>query len=196
MHTNSYDEAIGLPTEEAATVALRTQQIIAEESGVADSVDPMAGSILVEHLTQKIEEEARLIIERIEDHGGAIGAISAGFPQKMIHDSAWRHLMDVEAGGRKVIGVNHGLMEEKDPIESQSIDSNVATLQGKRIEEVCSERDSEEVKVTLGAVTKAAGGKENILPPILAAVRARATLGEIVDAMKSEFGTYEAPTGI
>ena len=114
MHTNSYDEALGLPTEDSATVALRTQQIIAEESGVANVVDPLGGSHLVEMLTEEIYQQSKNKILEIEKMGGAMRAIEAGFQQKEIHESAWTHLTKVESGERKIVGVNHGVLEEEE----------------------------------------------------------------------------------
>ena len=195
LHTNSYDEALGLPTEASATVALRTQQIIAEESGVADSVDPMAGSWHVEHLTQAIYNESLALIQTIENKGGAMAAIEQGWQQQEIHLSAYAYLNEIEAGTRRIVGVNHGTMDELDEIPVMKTDPSLGESQTQRLQALRKSRDNELVQQTLQAVREAAELGDNLFPPVLDAVRARATLGEIMGEMKSVFGTYMAPSG-
>lgn len=195
LHTNSYDEALGLPTEESATVALRTQQIIAEESGAADVVDPLGGSWFVERLTNTVYDEAKALILEIEARGGALSAIEQGWPQQQIHNSAYRHLNDVETNVRKIVGVNHGVMDEQRSIPVMKIDPTLGERQSKRLDELRLERDSDAVKKALANVHNAASNGANLFPYVIQAVRVRATLGEIVGEMKDVFGTYMAPSG-
>lgn len=195
LHTNSYDEALGLPTEASATVALRTQQIIAEESGVADSVDPMAGSWHVEHLTKAIYNESLALIQTIENKGGAMAAIEQGWQQQEIHLSAYAYLNEIEAGTRRIVGVNHGTMDELDEIPVMKTDPSLGESQTKRLEALRRSRDNELVQRTLQAVKDAAENGENLFPRVLDAVRSRATLGEIMGELKAVFGTYMAPSG-
>ena len=195
LHTNSYDEALGLPTEASATVALRTQQIIAEESGVADSVDPMAGSWHVEHLTQAVYNESLALIQTIENKGGAMAAIEQGWQQQEIHLSAYAYLNEIEAGTRRIVGVNHGTMDELDEIPVMKTDPSLGESQTQRLQALRKSRDNELVQQTLQTVREAAELGDNLFPPVLDAVRARATLGEIMGEMKSVFGTYMAPSG-
>jgi methylmalonyl-CoA mutase N-terminal domain/subunit len=195
LHTNSYDEAIGLPTEESATVALRTQQIIAEESGVASVVDPLGGSWLVESLTKDIKEEARREIAHIDALSGALKAMEEGYQQRAIHDSAWQHQLDVESGRRRIIGLNHGIGEEDITPVPQAIDPEVAARQITRLAEMRQNRDADRADVALAAIGKAAGEGENLFPHVLHAVKCECSLGEIIIAMKQVFGSYRAPSG-
>jgi len=195
LHTNSFDEALGLPTETSATVALRTQQIIAEESGVADTVDPMAGSWHVERLTEEIYRRARSIIEEIEAKGGALNAIEQGWQQHEIHLSAYAYLNEIEKGERRIVGVNHGVMEEHDKIPVMKTDEKLGETQTERLKALKQSRDGQRVRVALESIRTAARTGENLFPVVLEAVRARATLGEIMDEMKAVFSTYTAPSG-
>jgi len=195
LHTNSYDEAIGLPTEDSATVALRTQQIISEESGVANVVDPLGGSWLVESLTKTIKQEARTEIEKIDQLNGALKAIEGGYQQRAIHDSAWRYLQEIESGERKVVGVNYGVSDSKVTPSSQPIDPAVQEEQIKRLDSLREQRDNTGVSAALAAVSRAAEQGSNLFPPVLDAVNAECSLGEIVGAMQDVFGTYRAPSG-
>ncbi len=195
LHTNSYDEALGLPTETSATVALRTQQIIAEESGVADTVDPMAGSWHVERLTKEIYERSRSIIDQIEAKGGALNAIEEGWQQHEIHLSAYAYLNEIEKGERRIVGINHGVMEENDKIPILKTDASLGDAQTSRLKVLRDSRDKNRVLNALKSVQTAAHTDENLFPHVLEAVRARATLGEIVGELKSVFGTYTAPSG-
>ena len=195
LHTNSYDEALGLPTEESATVALRTQQIIAEESGAADVVDPLGGSWFVERLTDVVYAEAKSLIDEIESRGGAMAAIEQGWPQQQIHNSAYRHLNDVENDRRRIVGVNHGVMDEQRSIPVMKIDPALGERQCAALAQLRADRSHNDVEEALQSVFRAAGNGENLFPHVIHAVRVRATLGEIVGQMKAVFGTYMAPSG-
>ncbi len=195
LHTNSYDEALGLPTEDSATVALRTQQIIAEESGVANVVDPLGGSHLVEMLTEEIYQQSKNKILEIEKMGGAMRAIEAGFQQKEIHESAWAHLTKVESGERKIIGVNHGVLEEEEMPPLLKPDPELGEKQKEKLAKIRNSRDNNSVEKALDAIRTASAGEDNLFPLVIEALRENCTLGEIISAMKSEFGTYMAPSG-
>ena len=195
LHTNSYDEAIGLPTDESATIALRTQQILAEETGVSDVVDPLAGSYHVEALTQTIFEQALELIHEIDTMGGALVALKSGFQQRRIHDSAWKQMQDIESQLRKVVGVNHASMEEDLQYEGQEIDSEIADMQTDKMSRLHDIRDQETVLSALNAITEAANSNANLFPLILHAVRVYCSVGEIMNAMKLVFGTWSAPSG-
>ena len=195
LHTNSYDEAIGLPTDESATIALRTQQVLAEETGVADVVDPMAGSYHVEALTDRIESEAYKLICEIDEMGGALTALKSGFQQRRIHESAWKQTTDVESFNRKVIGVNHAKMKEEPDVEGQIIDPTIAEKQIQKLSILRQNRDGAKSQAALSALTVAAATDENLFPFILTAVKAKCSVGEIMNAMKVEFGTWMAPSG-
>jgi len=192
LHTNSYDEALGLPTDGSATIALRTQQILAEETGVADVVDPLAGSYHVEKLTDDIEAGALALIQEIDGMGGALAALKTGFQQRAIHESAWKQTQDVESLDRKVIGVNHARMEESIEDEGQQIDISIAEHQCAKLEDLRASRTENQ---TLEALTAACATDVNLFPLILAAVKAEHSVGEIMNAMKTEFGTWMAPSG-
>lgn len=195
LHTNSYDEALGLPTEKSATVALRTQQIIAEESGAADVVDPLGGSHHIEYLTEKISQLARAEIEKIDSYGGALMAIEDGYQQRAIHDAAWNHLQQVESGERKIVGVNHGVMEEGEGPETLSIDPSLADAQLNNLRALKNGRNSAKVASCLEEITKCAATSENIFPCVIDAVRNECTIGEVMNAMKVVFSTYRSPSG-
>lgn len=195
LHTNSYDEALGLPTESSATVALRTQQIIAEESGVADTVDPIAGSWHVERLTKEIYERAHNIIQQIEQKGGAMAAIEEGWQQQEIHLAAYQHLNEIENGTRRIVGVNHGTMDEIEGIPVMKTDASLGERQTERLAELRAQRDDQAVAEALEAVALSAENGSNLFPYVIEAVRARATLGEIINVLKARFGTYMAPSG-
>tara|TARA_A200000159_G_C7245551_1_gene306442 strand:- start:241 stop:948 length:708 start_codon:yes stop_codon:yes gene_type:complete len=195
LHTNSYDEALGLPTEKSATVALRTQQIIAEESGAADVVDPLGGSYHVEALTKRIHDLALEQILKIESLGGSMKAIEQGWQQREIHNAAYQHLNDVEANNRKIVGVNHGLMDEETKTEALKLDPAVGDEQCKRLTQLRLSRDNSIVQSCLNSIRKAAENGENLFPHVLFAVKSDCTLGEIILAMKDVFGTWMAPSG-
>ncbi len=195
LHTNSYDEALGLPTEESATVALRTQQIIAEESGAASIVDPLGGSYFVEMLTEEIYDQARSKIHDIEKIGGALKAIEAGFQQKEIHEAAWEHLTQVESGDRKIVGVNHGVLEEADMPPVLKPDPNLGIRQKDKLARLRESRNSEDAENALELIRKGADGNQNLFPLVIEALKCDCTLGEIISAMKDVFGTWMAPSG-
>jgi methylmalonyl-CoA mutase N-terminal domain/subunit len=190
LHTNSRDEAYALPTEDAVRLALRTQQIIAYESGVADMVDPLGGSYVVEALTNEIERKAIEYIQKIEAMGGAIEAIESGYIQKEIAESAYQYQKEIEAKKRIVVGINQFQMEEKPLTDILRIRPEVEEYQKEKLSRVKKERDNAKVQETLALLKKAAQGTDNVVPPILDAVKAYASLGEISDALREVFGEY------
>jgi methylmalonyl-CoA mutase N-terminal domain/subunit len=190
LHTNSMDEALALPSEHAATVALRTQQIIAEESGVVNTIDPLGGSYFLEALTEKMEAQTYEYFDRIEALGGVLPAIERGFFQGEISDSAYRYQREIDQDKRVVIGVN-AYKDEKDPkIPLLKMDPEGFKNQVDRIEQLKRDRDQGRVGQTLDRLRIACQGTENTMPYILEAVHAYATLGEIIDVMKDVFGEY------
>jgi len=194
LHTNSRDEALALPTEESARLALRTQQIIAHESGVADTVDPLAGSYAIEHLTDRIEAEARTYIEHVDEIGGMVKAIEQGYVQREIGDAAYRFQKGVDDGDRTIVGMNAFQGEEAAPDHLHTIDQSVAEAQMYRLSDLKERRDGEAVARSLAAVRAAAAGVKNVMPPIVDAVTAYATIGEICDVLRGEFGEYREDT--
>jgi methylmalonyl-CoA mutase, N-terminal domain len=190
LHTNSLDEAWALPTAAAATIALRTQQILAYESGVTNTADPLGGSYFVESLTNEVEKGARDYIARIDAFGGMVPAIERGFPQREIADAAYRYQMALDRKEKIVVGVNDYITEEE-PIEILRIDETVARRQEARLRRLRAERSSEEVQRRLDALRRAAAASENTMPHLFEAVKAYATLGEICDSLRDVFGTYE-----
>ncbi|MGC8880451.1 MAG: acyl-CoA mutase large subunit family protein [Anaerolineae bacterium] len=196
LHTNSMDEALSLPTEETVQIALRTQQIIAYESGVTDTVDPLAGSYYVEHLTDEIERRAIDYLERIDRMGGALGAIESGFMQREIQESAYRYQQAVESGKRIVVGVNRFQVPEERHLRTVRIDESVQQAQAQRLKQLRAERDQSAVMRTLKELELAAAGHDNVMPYILQAVEAYATLGEICAVLRRVFGEYRPASGI
>jgi methylmalonyl-CoA mutase N-terminal domain/subunit len=190
LHTNSRDEALGLPTEEAVLLALRTQQIVAHESGLADLADPLGGAWVVEAWTDRIEAEARALIERVEAMGGALAAIERGFPQREIHESAYRIQRAIESGEQVVVGVNRYRAEQEAPIPVFRVDERVEREQVERLRAVRARRDAETVDAALAALETAARGADNLVPPILAAVEAYASIGEICRTLVGVFGEH------
>jgi methylmalonyl-CoA mutase, N-terminal domain len=191
LHTNSLDEALALPTTEAATLALRTQQIIAHESGVAGVVDPLGGSYYVEALTNRIEAEALAYIDRIDRMGGMVAAIEQGYPQREIAESAYRHQQGVDAGQTTVVGVNAYVAETEAPVSILYIDDSVGETQLARVAAVKAARDDGRVRSALQAMRDAARGDGPLMEPILDAVRAYATVGEMCDALRDVWGEYQ-----
>jgi len=191
LHTNSRDEALALPTEESVRIALRTQQIVAYESGVAETVDPLAGSYYVESMTDRIEEKAAAYIKRIDELGGMVAAIEKGYPQQEIQDAAYRYQKEIESGERIVVGVNKFQIKEQPPKNLLRVDRSIQVAQIKKIAAVKSERDNDLVKRRLAEVKKAAQGTDNLMPKILDAVKAYATLGEIVGEMVGVYGEHK-----
>lgn len=190
LHTNARDEALALPTEESARLALRTQQIIAYESGVADVADPLGGSYYVESLTSEIEKRALEYLDRIEAMGGALRAIETGYMQKEIHQSAYQYQRRVESGEEAIVGVNVFATEEESPIPLLYIDPEVEREQVRRLAELRARRDSAAVRRSLREVERCAASDRNLLPAIIEAVEAYATLGEISDALRRVFGEH------
>jgi methylmalonyl-CoA mutase N-terminal domain/subunit len=190
LHTNSLDETYALPTEEAVTIALRTQQIIACESGADRVVDPLAGSYYVEYLTDEMERRALDIIRRIDETGGMIRAVEEGYPQRAIAESAYRFQREVEQGERIVVGVNAFRSEEEEPIRILKIDETVAHAQLERLRQVRAERSQPRVTDALGAVERACRDGGNLMPPVIEAVKAYCTLGEICDVFRKVWGVY------
>jgi len=191
LHTNSLDEALALPTAEAATLALRTQQIIAHESGVANAVDPLGGSYFVERLTKDMEDEALAYFEQIDRLGGMVDAIEQGFPQREIAESAYRFQQAVERKEKVIVGVNDFVQRDDPPIAILYIDDSTAEKQLRKAEALRKARDNDRVARALDALRSAARGTANVMPPILEAVRAYATLGEMCDALRDVWGEYE-----
>jgi methylmalonyl-CoA mutase N-terminal domain/subunit len=190
LHTNSFDEALSLPTERAARIALRTQQVIGYEAGVADTADPLGGSYFVESLTNQIEGRVQEYLEKIEGLGGAVAAIEAGWIQDEIHESAFRIQQGVESGQRVVVGVNRYREEQDEPVELLRLDQALVRGQVDRLAELRSGRDGGPVEQALKEVEETARGSDNLLPPMREALKARATLGEVSDALRRAFGEH------
>ncbi|HMK07539.1 MAG TPA: methylmalonyl-CoA mutase family protein, partial [Anaerolineales bacterium] len=190
LHTNSMDEALGLPTEGAVRVALRTQQILAEEMGVAHTVDPLAGSFLIEQLTDEIEREARAYLGKIDDLGGALAAIERGFLQAEIHEAAYRTQRAIENGEAVVVGVNKYQTDSRVRPEVLRVDPRVEEQQRQRLADLRARRDAAAGAARLDRLRQAAGGEENLLPHFLDCVEADVTLGEICGALRDVWGEY------
>jgi methylmalonyl-CoA mutase N-terminal domain/subunit len=189
LHTNSMDEALSLPSEEAVRIALRTQQILAHESGVADTIDPLGGSYAVERLTRLLEEEAEAYIAKIDGLGGAVHAI--GFMQREIQEAAYRYQQEVESKARVVVGVNEFVVDEPPPGDLFQVDPAVAAAMGERLAALRARRDASRAVRALEAIDTAARGRDNLVPHILEAVRAEVTLGEICHALRGVFGIHQ-----
>jgi methylmalonyl-CoA mutase N-terminal domain/subunit len=196
LHTNSMDEALALPSEKAVTLALRTQQVVAHESGVANTVDPLGGSYFIEKLTDEMEAEARCYLRRIDDLGGAVAAIEAGYMQREIAESSYRYQREVDAKQRVVVGVNRYQNDEATEIPLLKHDAGGEARQRERLRRLRAERSGREVARTLGALEGACRAGTNVMPPLLDAVNANATLGEICDVMRGVFGQYAETAAI
>ncbi|MCG0276053.1 MAG: methylmalonyl-CoA mutase family protein [Thermosediminibacteraceae bacterium] len=192
LHTNSKDEALALPTEESVRIALRTQQIIAYESGVTETIDPLAGSYYVEYLTKQIEEKAMEYIQKIDELGGAPKAIEKGYIQQEIQDSAYKYQQEIESGRRIVVGVNMFQVEEEPPKNLLKVDPEVEKIQRQKLNNLKATRDNIAVKNALDELSKKAASNENLMPAIINCVKAYATLGEICDTLRRVFGEYKA----
>jgi methylmalonyl-CoA mutase N-terminal domain/subunit len=190
LHTNGRDEALALPTEDAARIALRTQQIIGHESGVANTIDPLAGSYHVEKLTDEIEAGARELLARIEAVGGTLTAIETGYIQRQVQESAYKAQLAIDAREAVVVGVNKYVTDEAHAIEVFRVDPDLETQQKARVQQVRAARDAGRWHAALDAVRGAATGSDNLVPPIIEAVEAYATVGEIADALRGIFGEY------
>jgi methylmalonyl-CoA mutase N-terminal domain/subunit len=194
LHTNSLDETYALPTEDSVRIALRTQQIIAEETGVASTIDPLGGSYFVEEMTDRIEAEAMEMIRRIDEMGGIVSAIEKGYPQREIAASAYRFQRELEAGERVMVGVNkYASQGEKSNIPLLRIDETVQKTQVENLAKVKASRDAARVKEALAGVRRAAAEDQNLMPPIIAAASAYATLQEVCDVLRDVLGTYSDP---
>ena len=196
LHTNSLDEALSLPTVEAATLALRTQQIIAHESGVTDVTDPLGGSYYLETLTSSLESGAREYFRRIDDLGGMVAAIEKGYPQREISDSAYAAQRAVECGEQVIVGVNDYVEGETPDVPTLYIDESVAEQQVERLHRLRRTRDADRLSRSVDALRAAARSRDNLMPPLLEAVRAYATLGEMCDALRDVWGEYEETPAI
>jgi methylmalonyl-CoA mutase N-terminal domain/subunit len=192
LHTNSFDEALALPTERAATIALRTQQILAAEAGTTDTADPLGGSYFIEALTDELEEGARALIAHIDDLGGAVAAIEQGFVQAEIESSAFRHQRDVESGDRVVVGVNAFTDEAPERVALLHMDPEIENRQRDRTRTWRSRRDAAANAAALEEVHRVASGDENLLPPMREALRVGCTIGEICGVLRELWGTYDA----
>src|SRR6266542_3533719 len=195
IHTNGFDEALALPTERSARIALRTQQLLAHEAGGTDTADPFGGAYFIEALTDELEAQARELIERVDELGGAVAAIEQGFVQREIEEAAFRYSAQVESGERVIVGVNRYEEEEPEPIELHRIDPEAERRQLARTAKVRAERDAGPAESALGRVREAARGAENLLPPLREALRARCTIGELCNVLRDEFGMYDAQVG-
>ncbi len=192
LHTNSYDEALALPTERAARIALRTQQILAAEAGTIDTADPLGGSFYIESLTDELESRAWELIERVDEAGGAVAAVESGFVQEEIERAAFEFQQQVEAGERVIVGVNAFEEESGERIELLQIDPAAEQRQLERTARLRAERNGEEAAAAIAAVREGAGGDANLLLPLREALRARCTVGEICEALREEWGMYDA----
>jgi methylmalonyl-CoA mutase N-terminal domain/subunit len=191
LHTNSFDEALALPTEDAVRLALRTQQVIAHETGVVSTIDPLGGSYYLEHLTNELERQAEEYFERIDELGGVVAAIEQNFQQREIADAAFRYQSEVERGERVIVGVNRYQLDEEEPIEILRIDPALEAKQVARLEAVRASRDAGAVESTLARLkADASHDDHNLMEPIIACSRAHVTLGEMCDALRAVWGTW------
>ncbi len=193
LHTNSYDEAIALPSEKAARLALRTQQVLAFETDVTKTVDPFAGSYAVESLTDELEGEARSLMAKVEELGGAVKAIEHGFQKNEIEKAAYQIARDIDTGERVVVGQNKYQIDEEEPYEPLRVDPAIEAQQAERLANLRAERDDDEVQKHLAALRAAAEGDDNVLYPMKDALRARATVGEVCNALREVWGVYSPP---
>ena len=193
LHTNALDETLALPTEETARIALRTQQILAHESGVINTVDPLGGSWFVEEMTRRMVDGAEDYVRRIDELGGMVEAVEAGFPQREIMDAAFAYQRAVEKKEKLIVGVNAFELEQEAPIETLYIDDDMADRQVADLDAVRSRRDAGAVARTLDALRRGAAGEANTMPLILDCVKCYCTVGEISDALREVFGTWEEP---
>src|SRR6478609_8959055 len=193
LHTNSFDEAIALPTEKAARLALRTQQVLAYETDITKTVDPFAGSYAVEALTDDVEQAARDLMTRVEELGGAVAAIEVGFQKNEIEKSAYQIAKEIDSGERTVVGLNRFAVETEDPYEPLRVDPAIEAQQAERLATLRAGRDQGEVDRQLEELRTAAEGTDNVLPPMKAALAAKATVGEVCDTLRGVWGVYQPP---
>jgi len=192
IHTNGYDEALALPSERSARIALRTQQLLAHEAGGTDTADPFGGSYFIEALTDELEAKAWELIQQIDELGGAVAAVEQGFVQGEIEQAAFRWQQDVESGERVIVGVNSFTSDHEEPIELHRLDPAAEKRQLERTARVRAERNAGETERAIEAVRETARGEGNLMVPMREALRARATIGEISNALRDEFGMYDA----
>jgi methylmalonyl-CoA mutase, N-terminal domain len=190
LHTNAYDEAIALPTEKAARLALRTQQVLAYETDLTATVDPFAGSYVVEAMTDEVESLAVALMEKVATFGGAVEAIEAGFQKREIEASAFRVAQEIDTGERVVVGVNRFALAEEEPYQPLRVDPAIEAEQARRLANLRAERDGAAVSAALEELRAAAAGSVNVLYPMREALRARATVGEVCDTLREEWGVY------
>jgi methylmalonyl-CoA mutase N-terminal domain/subunit len=193
LHTNSMDETLALPTEQAVTVALRTQQIIAEETGITNTIDPFGGSYAIEALTDRIEHEAMEYIRRIDEMGGMVQAIETGYPQREIAEAAFHYQRQLEKGIKTIVGVNKYSVPEEIPIETLKIEPAIEERQVQRVRKMKRDRNSIAVREALARVSEACRSNQNLMEPVLEAVRREVTVGEISEVFRTEFGVYRDP---
>jgi methylmalonyl-CoA mutase N-terminal domain/subunit len=193
LHTNSMDEALWLPSENAVSVALRTQQIIAQESGVANTIDPLAGSYMIEHLTGEIERRALEYIKRIDDMGGALAAVEHGYIQNEIQQSAYKYQQDIQSGEEIVVGVNAFNTNEEITLDKMVVDPAIEAAQHARLSEVRNSRDENRINELYQALENAARGADNLMPVFISCVESGMTLGEICGTLRTIWGEYEPP---
>ncbi len=191
LHTNGYDEALSLPTEEAARIALRTQQIVAYESGVADTADPLAGSYYIESLTHEIETEAAKLIAKIDALGGSVSAIEQGFIQEEIARSAYEYQRQIETGEKIIVGVNKFQSVSQEPLTGFKIDDSIREVQTEKLRQLRNSRNHAKCDKVLQSLNDAASGGDNIIPVVIEAVENKCTLGEIADTLREVFGEYK-----
>jgi methylmalonyl-CoA mutase, N-terminal domain len=196
LHTNAYDEALALPSESAARLALRTQQVLANETGMTDTTDPLAGSYFVERLTDEVEGRARELVARVDELGGAVAAIERSFQKEEIERSAYAQLQGVESGERVVVGVNRYAEGEEEPVTLLQLDPAIAEAQAKSLADIRARRDAGAVRAALGDLADAAKGGDNLLVPMREALRGMATVGEVCDTLRDIFGVYQPPATI
>jgi len=190
LHTNSRDEALSLPTEDSVAIALRTQQILAHDTGVANTIDPLAGSFCIENMTDSIENEAKAIIDKVDELGGMVAAIEKGYPQKEIQDSSYRYQMEIENNDRVIVGVNKFTVEENRTPRILKVDPEIGRRQVSRLDDVFAKRDAAKAEKILSGIREAAKGSENLMPLIFEAVRSRCSIGEICGVLRDVFGEH------
>ncbi|HYY33726.1 MAG TPA: methylmalonyl-CoA mutase family protein, partial [Gaiellaceae bacterium] len=192
IHTNAFDEALALPSENSVRIALRTQQILAHEAGGTDTADPLGGAYFIETLTRELEERAWELIEQVDELGGAVEAIEQGFTQHEIEEAAFQHERALETGEKVIVGVNRFAEAEEEAIELHVLDPEAERRQVERTQRVRAERDAAAAEDAIERVRKTARGRDNLLPPMREALRTLCTVGEICNALREEFGTYDA----
>jgi methylmalonyl-CoA mutase N-terminal domain/subunit len=196
LHTNSLDETLALPSEQAVLVALRTQQIVAEESGVANTVDPLGGSYAIEALTDRLEKEAWAYIDAIDERGGVVKAIEEGYQAREISDAAYRYQNQIDGGDKTIVGVNKYCIGDEEIPELLHVSEEVEVRQRAEVQQVKRDRDQARARNALGAVRRAAESGDNLMPPLIEAVTSLCTVGEISDVYRETFGVYRDPAWI